>query len=513
MTRRVVSIWLPRWRTDRLANGRSALAAELHEGPLVLTHAGQGGDRVIAVNETADAQGLVPGLLLADARAMVPELKSLAHDADTEARGLESLARWCGRFSPWVSSDPPDGLWLDVTGTTHLFGGEAAFLEMLDAGLTRLGLSSRLAMADTPGAAWALARFGRERVICIPPGSQKISLENLPVAGLRLGEAVAGQLERLGLKRIGQLYDIAPLLFRARFGREVTRRLNQALGRKKEPISPIVPEPDYHAALHFPEPIGLLSDANAVADILIARVTAKLADHGKGARAFLLTLYGATGGLFTVEVKTAALSTDGNHVKRLFKERLAVLENRFDVNFGADAFSLRAFAIEPLHPAQGDMEKGCAGQESIDPLIDRLRARLGRNAVLRLNLRESHIPERAAYASRAGRSVKSVIPAPALAPRPLLLLPRPEAIRAIAEVPDYPPHRFEWRKVTYEVARAEGPERVSAEWWRENADGDFRTRDYFRVEAPQGARFWIFRLGLNERREAPCQWFMHGLFP
>ncbi len=511
MTRRAVSIWLPRWRTDRLANGQDRVTAELHEGPLVLTHAGQGGDRVIAVNAPAEAQGLTPGLLLADARAMEPELKSLAHDADAEARGLESLARWCGRFSPWVSPDPPDGLWLDVTGTAHLFGGEAAFLETLDAALTRLGLSVRVAMADTPGAAWAFARFGRERVSCISPGAQKTSLEGLPVAALRLGEAVARQLERLGLKRIGQLYDIAPLSFRARFGREVTRRLNQALGGEKEPISPITPEPDYQAALRFPEPIGLLSDVDAVADILIARVTAKLAAHGKGARKFLLTLYGATGGVFTVEVKTAALSTDGKHVKRLFQERLRVLENRFDVNFGADAFSLHACAIERLDHRQGDMEKVCAGQEAIDPLIDRLRARLGRNAVARLNLRESHIPERAAYASRGGARVK--LDVPALAPRPLLLLPRPEAIRAIAEVPDYPPHRFEWRKVTYEVARAEGPERVSAEWWREKPHGDFRTRDYFRVEAGAGTRFWIFRLGLNERREAPCQWFMHGLFP
>ncbi|GBE44205.1 DNA polymerase IV [bacterium BMS3Bbin10] len=489
------------------------MAAEPHEGPLALTHSGQGGDRLIAVNEAAGAQGLAPGLLLADARAMAPELKSLAHDADAEARGLERLARWCGRFSPWVSPDPPDGLWLDVTGTTHLFGGEAAFLETLDAALGRLRLCARLAMADTPGAAWALARFGREAMSCIPAGAQKTSLEGLPVAALRLGEAVARQLERLGLKRIGQLYDIAPLSFRSRFGREVTRRLNQALGREKEPISPMTPEPDYQASLRFPEPIGLLSDVNAVADILITRVMACLAAHGKGARGFLLTLYGATGGVFTVEVKTAALGTDGEHVKRLFQERLRVLENRFDVNFGADAFSLQVSAVERLEHRQGDIADDSSGQENIDPLIDRLRARLGRNAVARLNLRESHIPERAAYASRAEAGVKPEGRAPALAPRPLLLLPRPEAIRAIAEVPDYPPHRFEWRKVTYEVARAEGPERVSAEWWRENADGDFRTRDYFRVEAPQGARFWIFRLGLNERREAPCQWFMHGLFP
>lgn len=488
------------------------MGAELHEGPLALTQTGQGGDRLIAVNQAASAQGISPGLLLADARAMLPELKSLAHDGDAEARGLESLARWCGRFSPWVSSDPPDGLWLDVTGTAHLFGGEAAFLENLDAALARLGLGARLAMADTPGAAWACARFGREDVSCIPAGAQKTSVAALPVAALRLCRATAGQLERLGLKRIGQLYDIAPLSFRSRFGREVTRRLNQALGREKEPISPIVPEPDYHASLRFPEPIGLLSDVDAVADILTARVTARLAAHGKGARGFLLTLYGATGGVFTVEVKTASLSKDGEHVKRLFRERLLVLENRFDANFGADAFSLQASAVERLEHKQGDIENVSGKQQNIDLLIDRLRARLGRNSIARLNLRESHIPERAAYASRAGVAVKSEVIAPALAPRPLLLLPRPEAIRAIAEVPDYPPHRFEWRKVVYEVARAEGPERVTAEWWRENADGDFRTRDYFRVETPAGPRFWIFRLGLNERHEGPSQWFMHGLF-
>lgn len=468
--------------------------------------------RLIAVNKAASVCGLRPGLLLTDARAMVPELRSLSHDPEAEVKDLEALARWCGRFSPQVSTDPPDGLWLDVTGVTHLFGGEAAFLEAFQVALNHLGLASRVGLADTPGAAWAVARFGTEPWQCVPPGEQKQALAGLPVAALRLSPDTANQLERLGLKRVGQLYGIASASFRSRFGDTVTRRLNQALGWEKESISPLVPEPDYYAALRFPEPIGMLSDVNAVVDILAGRVSGKLTAHGKGACRFVLTLYGATGGCFAVEVGTSGLVREAEHIKRLFRERLTVLENRFDPSFGADAFSLHAHAAGRLTHAQTDIANG-AGNGDIDQLVDRLRARLGRDAVIQLDRRESHIPERAVVARRVGakqgRGPSSTLPA---SPRPLLLLPRPEPIRAIAEVPDYPPHRFQWRKVTYSVVRAEGPERVTAEWWREKPQGDYRTRDYFRVEDPTGARFWIYRLGLLERHEGPVQWYLHGIF-
>lgn len=273
-----------------------------------------------------------------------------------------------------------------------------------------------------------------------------------------------------------------------------------------------MPEPGFYAALRFPEPIGMLSDVGAIVDSLAEKLAGKLARHGKGARRFVLTLYGATGGCFPVEIATSGLVRDAGHIRRLFRERLSVLENRFDPDFGADAFSLEARAVGRLDYGQNALD-GSGGQEAdIARLLDRLRARLGRDAVAHLSLRESHIPERAVIARRAIPSKAKQAQAPA-APRPLLLLPRPEPIRAIAEVPDYPPHRFEWRRLAYSIVRAEGPERVTVEWWRENADGDYRTRDYFRIEDPSGARFWIYRLGLMERHEGPVQWFMHGLFP
>jgi protein ImuB len=511
MTRRVVSVWLTRWRTDRLESGRNPPVQELRDSPLVLIHAGQGGERLVAVNERAALYGLRPGLLLADARAMAPGLRSLPHDAEADARDLQALARWCGGYSPHVSPDPPDGLWLDMSGVTHLFGGEAPFLDTLQARFERMGLASRSAIADTPGAAWACARFGDGSRRNIPPGGQREALVPFPVAALRLAPGTARQLERLGLKRIGQLYDIPPAAFRARFGAEVARRLDQALGREKEPVSPLVPEPGFYAALRFPEPIGMLGDVGAIVDSLAERLASRLARHGKGARGFVLTLYGATGGCFPVEVATSGLVRDAGHIRRLFRERLSVLENRFDPDFGADAFSLQAHAVDRLDYGQNALD-GSGGQEAdIARLLDRLQARLGRNAVARLALRESHIPERAALALRPGSAKPAKAETPP-APRPLLLLPRPEPIRAIAEVPDYPPHRFEWRRLAYSIVRAEGPERVTAEWWRENTDGDYRTRDYFRVEDPSGARFWIYRLGLMERHEGPVQWFMHGLF-
>ncbi|RMF04517.1 MAG: DNA polymerase Y family protein, partial [Alphaproteobacteria bacterium] len=387
-TRRVISVWLPDWRTDRLQRRRP----ELREKLLVLIRAGKGGDRIVAVNAVARERGLAPQMALADARAIAPGLTSLAHDAETELLELEALARWCGRYSPLTAADPPDGLWLDVTGAAHLFGGETALLKAVQADMSRMGLACRAAIADTPGAAWALARFGSAAPAGIPPGAQKEHLAALPVAGLRLAPETRRQLERLGLKHIGQLYEIAPAALRSRFGVAVPQRLAQALGREKEPISPLLHEPAYYATLRLGEPVGTLSDVEAAIDILAARVTGRLTAHGKGARRFTLTLYGPMGGRFPLAVGTSRLTSDAAHVKRLFRERLAALENRFDAVFGADAFSLQAEGSGALVPHQGELGGAAAGTAETAILIDRLQARLGRDAVLEFACRESHVP-------------------------------------------------------------------------------------------------------------------------
>ncbi len=511
MTRRVVSVWLNRWLTDRRERQQTNSTDTPPKLPLAIIEKSQGGERLIAVNEAAEKAGLGPGLLLTDARAIFPALKSLPAEPERERADLDALARWYARYSPWVSPQPPDGLMLDVTGVAHLFGGEAELLAHLRGDLQRLMLGARLALADTPGAAWAFARYGGKDIRIIEPGRQKEALAPLPVRALRISSKHASELEKLGLKRIGQLYDMPPGTLRPRFGKILSLRMAQALGTEKEAISPLLPEPRYFASARFPEPIGLLSDVEAIAGKLTDEVAHKLAHHGKAARAFLLTLYGAAGDCFSLTVKTAAPSKGASHIKRLFKERLKELEYRFDPAFGADAFSLHAQEIECTQSIQADLAHKSSQDQDITLLIDRLTARLGQNAVYTLRLRESHIPERGVTA-QSPLSPAQADMGEVTMPRPLLLLPRPELIHILAEIPDYPPRRFEWRKLTFHVVRAEGPERIAAEWWRQNPDATLKTRDYFRVEDETGARFWLFRLGLFGQEEAAPQWFLHGVF-
>ncbi len=509
MTDRVVSVWLTHWRTERLK--RQGLCKGLHK-PLAIIQSGQGGEHIIALNKEAEMQGLHVGQLLTDAKAVFPSLRTIPADPVGEAKDLECLARWCIRFSPWVSIDPPDGLWLDVTGVAHLFGGEGAFLQTLKTSFESLRLSVRLALADTPGAAWGLARFGGKPISIVSVDQQKQVVAPLSVRALQISHDDAERLERLGLKRIGQLYKIPAKSFRARFGTELLERLEQMLLPHREILSPLLPEQKYFASLPFAEPISHLDGLSAALDRLIPQVTQKLATDGKGACRFIITLYDTMGGCFPLKVKACAPTKDSSHVARLFKERLRALEHRFPETFGVDAVSLHGEDISPLKAKQSTLSQGQANRSDVTLLIDRLTARLGRGAVTQFSFRESYSPERAVFLKPADeRHETNCKPSPIKTPRPLMLLPNPEPIRAIAEVPDYPPHRFEWRRCTYHVVKAEGPERIAPEWWHDKRSE--KTRDYFHVEDQTGAWFWLYRSGLYEAGNRAPQWFMHGMFP
>lgn len=417
---------------------------------------------------------------------------------------LEALCDWCARFSPAVALDPPDGLFLDISGVDHLWGGEAAMMDDLLARLAAGGAPVRAAVADTPGGAWALARFGEDRAI-VAPGAAMAHLARLPIQALRLEAAAAAQIARLGLITIGRLAGMPRDQITRRFGAGVVRRLDQALGRAEEALIFRRPPNPWFTRLTFAEPISTPDDlARAAADIA-AVMCARLEAEGRGARRFELGFHRLDGLTQRVAI---GLSLPGREAARIARLLIPHIE-RIDPGFGIEVATLSAEGVEPLGARQQtlDARAEIAPEDGLAPLIDRLANRLGAKAVWRDESWPSHAPERAVIrrAPLAALAGEGWDPA---RPRPLRLFRRPEPIEAMAPIPDDPPVSFRWRGVLHRVRRAEGPERLAPEWWRAPRA---RTRDYYRVEDDSGARFWLFRTGLYGQ-DPPPQWWLHGLF-
>ncbi len=508
------------WRAARPSPPDAA--ADPDSTPFALVERTTHGLILHALNPAARTLGLKLHQSHADACAIVPALVSAPAEPQEAAQALRRLAGWMERYSPFVSLDPsPDGLeglFLDLTGGQHLFGGEAAMARSMLASLERLGAPAHIGVADTPGAAWALARYGEEVLTLAPEGGAKAALAALPVAGLRLQPSAIQLLNRFGLRRIGALATLPRAALARRFqdaeALNVLQRLDQALGTLPEPLIPVTAPAVYRVQRVFAEPMTNLEAVALEAAALTDRLALALERDGVGARRLRLTGFRVDGRTTSLEVRLAAASRRAGHLLRLFKDKGV---EHLDLGFGIDALALSAPVTEPLHAVQtSTLANGeQAHAAARDALVDRLSARLGDGAVLAAHLAESWLPETAEtlgpYASRSEAG-----PNPALGPRPILLFDPPEPIEAVAELPDGAPARFTWRRAARRVLRASGPERLGPEWWRE-AGGrkPKRTRDYYRLEDEQGGRYWVFREGLYDGHDVdpPPSWWMHGMFP
>lgn len=476
-----------------------------------------------ALDARAEALGLQVGQALADARALTPELFCVDYDPAAEAASLARFARWCGRWSPDAAparrSPQAQGVLLDVAGVAHLFGGEAGLLADLRTRIGTLGLTAAVAMADTPGAAWALALHAPQAAkawLIAPPGAGLAPLQNLPVAGLRLEAGLAETLRAVGLRTIGEVARQNRASLARRFGPALIERLDQAAGRAGEPIRPLAPPVRLLAARRFPEPLLTLEAIERVAASLSARLAPKLAELDSGARRLALRLYRVDGEVLQIAIGAGRPEQEPARLARLFKERLAAMAERLDLGFGVDAAELEAIAWERLERQAQALDPAAAAAADAEAraivLSDRLAARLGEGAVRRLSPQASHLPERAQRVAPR-TATPGVFDAELGARRPLVVFEPPEPIEAVAEVPDAPPRLFRWRRVAHQVARAEGPERIGAEWWAvASAEGSNRTRDYYRVETREGRRFWLYREGLYGEGEDAPRWFLHGSF-
>ncbi|XBQ16674.1 MAG: DUF6504 family protein [Oceanicaulis sp.] len=506
---RYAALSLPRWPTDRL----KPRPADSEDRPFVLTLTGAGGERLYALTENAEAAGLAGNMGVADARALAPKLSAKPADPDADRAALIRLARWCGRFSPWTAADPGapglDGVLLDITGCAQVFGGEDALLTRLVEETRALGLQASAAAAPTIGLAWALARFGAPgagegwtSVDAVRP-----ALDQAPVEALRIGKTAA-KLRRFGLLKAGDLLALPRAALARRFGIDLVRRLDQASGAERETLSPLSPQADLRARVRFAEPLQTLDGLKEASARAVGKLCDALEAEALGLTRLRLTLYRVDGAAKDLIVGAAAPSRDAAHLTRLVKERLDRAE--IDIGFGIDLVEAGAALARRIETGQTDLsaEAGASAAEAAR-LADRLNARLGEGAALRPSPENSWIPERSAGWGAEG-------PPPGRWPerterRPLLILDRAEPAEAVAEIPDGPPRRFTWRRVRHTVARAEGPERIAPEWWRDPpGSGPGKVRDYFRVETGEGRRFWLYREGLYGRETDQPGWFVHG---
>jgi protein ImuB len=499
--RRVISLYLPRWPMER--RGVSD-AAPAHK-PAVLALS-IGNQRLIsAVNPAAEAQGLMPGLALADARAQVPNLVVIPADPEGDAAALLRLAQWCSRYSPWTVPHGVDDILLDITGCAHLAGGEDKLGADLIERLAQRGLTGRLGIADTIGGAWALAHGGESAVNIAASGDTRVALAPLLVRWLRLDQEIVAALERLGLRRIGDLYPLSRADLAVRFDPILMARLDEALGTAKEPLSPLPPRPPRWARRCFAEPIATPEDIAAATQLLLETLCRSFAEEALGARLLMLALHRVDGESVSLAIGTARPSRDVGHLMRLFAERLG----QIDPGHGIEDMVLAAKTVEKLEAKQLALPATASSSvDDIAPLIDRLANRLGARSVGRLLPHDAHLPE------RAQRFVFAFAPVgeswDGKKQRPVRLLPRPEPIEAVAPVPDDPPRMFRWRRRLHQVVRAEGPERIMGEWWRGSREAKL-LRDYYRVEDQDGRRYWLFRSG-HYRPAVRARWFMHGFF-
>jgi protein ImuB len=554
---RIVSVWLPRWPVKRFLAAQAISSAGKPidpEQPFVLAIPATGGLRIVAMNEAAEDAGIIVGDPVADARAKAGSLQVRAADSDTDDAALRRLALWATRYtptaSPWTEENGADGFFLDVEGAAHLFGGEESLLADLAGRLDRFGLPARLAIADTPGMAWALSHFDLAPQSILCAGGEAATLSAMPIEALRLSGETRALLRRLGFKSVGALLDKPRTPFAARFADELLRRLDQALGRRDEPLIPVAAPPVYHSLNYLLEPIVSHQAILARACRLMQHLVHVLVRDEVGARALRLSLYGVDGTVETIDVGLTSPTRSVPHVSRLIDLKLEALAAMYDDSFGFEAIGLAVTRAESMPGRQTELNldrypevraqrasKGDGSEASVGilrgphytrapqdddiekcaALIDALRQRLGPDRVRQFEAVPRHIPECAETLIEINGERVSGEEHWTLTEektRPLLLLPQAEPTEVTALIPDGPPRRFRWRGVTYDITGAQSPERIADEWWRAPypSRGGVPTRDYYLVEDGEGHRFWLYREGLYGRETATPRWFVHGLF-
>lgn len=547
LQRRILSLWFPRMAAERVLRREPALM-----GPpfaVVAEHANA--QSLSSLSVAASQAGLQRNMGLSDARALCPDIITRPAEPLRDADFLQALQRWAGKFSPWVAQEGAEALFLDISGCAHLFGGEEGLAQVIEDECRDLRLSHRIGIADTAGAAWAVARYAGQSALAaragdaidqearatrsraakkrkwdrvaisidagttpriVKPGQTRRTLAPLPVAALRMDADAVATLTRLGLHTISDVASLPRGALARRIGVDALKRMDQALGAEPEPISPARPEIRFALRLSLPDPIGLEDDVMAAFERLLEPLCARLTAAGRGVRRLRLTACRADGSYQGLELGLARPSRDAARIRPLMHLKI----KEIDAGYGIDVVRLEAVQAEPLGPSQhkGHVEaaseaegrRSPAGSAEFDALLSRLGARVGLEAMTRLCPAESHVPEKAATVMAAAFATPALDWPTSRAPRPLVMF-RPEQVSATEH--GAPPARFRWRRRVFEAIRALGPERIAPEWWFDDPDWRSGPRDYWEVITRTGERLWLFEA---HGGEISSGWFMHGEF-
>lgn len=455
-----------------------------------------------AVSIKAAAMGIAAGTVVADARAIFPDLEVQDDRPQLPEQLLKALGEWCIRFTPVVSVSLPDSLILDVSGCPQLWGGDQPYLKEIYNRITALGYHIHVAIADTIGAAWALCHFANKKAMIVAPGKHTEALLPLPPAALRLDEVITEKLLKLGFRDIGRVVQLPVKALRRRFGQSLLTRIDQAFGREQESIEPLCPIAPYLERLPSLEGIRTATGIAIALKKLLETLCRRLEQEGKGVRKCIFKTYRVDGRQQQVEIGTSRASRNVHHLFRLFEEKI----KQFAPGLGIELFALEATIVEDLPASQEALWNAAAGsEEAIAELVDRITGKVGADSIHRYLPSEHHWPEWSVKPA-ASLAEQPQSQWPAELPRPLELLATPQPIQVTVRIPDYPPMLFHYGGKLHRVRKADGPERIEQEWWLQN--GQFR--DYYCLEDEEGGRYWVFRSGHYDKAEP--QWYLHGFF-
>lgn len=497
MPKRFLAIWFRYLKTDWFCRRQPNL---LHV-PFVLAMQDHGRMVVAAANNHAQKQAIRTGTVVADARAIIPGIPVFDDKPGMAEQVLNAIGEYCIRYAPLVSIDLPDGLILDVSGCAHLWGGESNYLTVILNRFKKLGYHAGAGLADTIGAAWAIARFGNEKSI-IAAGEQEQALISLPAEALRLQPETLELLYKLGLKKVGSFINMPRSALRRRFGPELIQRLNQALGYEEETIQPIqVPVP-WQERLPCLEPITTRTGIEIALERLLTALCKRLQREQKGVRTACFKCYRVDGKTEQVDIGTIRASINVSHLFKLFELKL----DRIEPALGIELFILETPNVEDAPAVQEKLWEGSCGLEDarFSELLDRIAGKIGEGHIHRYLPAEHYWPERS---FKPAESIHEIINTTwnLDRPRPIQVLSKPEPVQVTAPIPDYPPMLFRYKNKLHKIKKADGPERIEQEWWLQEG----QHRDYYAVEDEEGNRYWLFRSGHYDEGH---EWFIHGFF-
>jgi protein ImuB len=498
MERRFMALWFCRLKTDWITLRKPELA----NVPLVFVLSEKNRLIITALNDVAEAQGLHVGMRVADAKAIIPHIKVLNDSVGREEKLLTAIGQWCIRYTPLVALDLPDGLVFNCSGCAHLWGGEAAYLDDVVTKFKSKGYTVRAAIADTVGAAWAMARYGQRNSI-VPTQEHKQFVMQLPPVALRLENNVLDKLSKLGFRRVESFASIPRASLRRRFGDGLLLRLMQAFGEVEEYIKPIiVPEP-YHERLPSLEPIRTRPGIEIALRQLLETLGQRLLSEGKGIRNAALRTFRIDGKTQQIEIGTNQATCNVEHLFKLFDLKIGDIKP----GLGIELFILEASKVEDVEITQHAIWASKPGlkDSGVLELLDRVAGKIGLQAIHRYLPQERHWPENSIKPSNSPKELPQSHWR-SDTPRPIELLSRPEPIDVSAPIPDYPPMLFRYQNKVHHIKRSDGPERIEREWWLNEGEH----RDYYIVEDQTGNRYWVFRSGHYGATQT--KWFLHGFF-